>query len=37
MKLRTINNAERIFALLAEGYTLRQIARDLGFRSASVS
>ena len=35
MKLRTINNAERICALLAEGYTLRQIARELSFRSAS--
>ena len=35
MKIRTINNAERICALLAEGYTLRQIARELSFRSAS--
>src|SRR4051812_6135696 len=35
MKLRTSSNAERICALLAEGYTLRQIARELSFRSAS--
>ena len=35
MKIRTINNAERICAMLAEGYTLRQIARELSFRSAS--
>jgi cell division protein YceG involved in septum cleavage len=35
MKIRTANNAERICALLIEGYTLRQIARELGFRSAS--
>ena len=34
-QLRTTDNAERICALLAEGYTLRQIARELGLRSAS--
>lgn len=28
-------NAERICALLAEGHTLRQIALELSFRSAS--
>jgi hypothetical protein len=34
-KLRTPENADRICALLAEGRTLRQIARELRIESAS--
>lgn len=34
-KLRTPENADRICALLAEGYTLRQVAKEIGIESAS--
>ena len=34
-KLRTPENADRICELLAEGHTLRQIARELRIESAS--
>src|SRR5215471_1699014 len=34
-KLRSPENAARVCQLIAEGYTLRQAARDVGFESAS--
>jgi hypothetical protein len=34
-KLRTPENADRICELLAEGHTLRQIARELGLKTES--
>lgn len=37
MKLRTPENADRICALLAEGHTLRQIAREVGCDASAIA
>lgn len=36
MKLRTPENAERICALISEGYTLRQVGREIGCTASAI-